>query len=303
MLLVCLAAPFTQVQAESDPMEGMDHSKMSHGSMASGPQDAAAPTPSPIAPETPVHQHDHATHNPAAHNPASQAPETAREANYSDGYGFDPAIVHSHKEEHNLAALLVDRLEGLGTDTQSLLTYDWQAWYGKTYDRAVFRAEGNIDAGQFTEARNELLWGHALTAYWDTQLGVRYDTGQGDDRGWFAFGFQGLAPYWLYIEATAYIGEQGRIAFRFESEYDILITQRLILQPRIEANIYSQRDLSRGVSDGLSDFESGLRLRYEIRREFAPYIGLEWSTSHDVNSTTDSSSDALRWVAGLRFWF
>lgn len=279
-------------------MEGMDHSKMLHGNMAPGSQDSLVPSSS-FTPETPIHQHDHAAHNAA--NPTSK---NARDPNaYSDGYGFDPAIVHSHKEEHNLAAVLVDRLEGLGTDTQSLLTYDWQAWYGKTYDRVVFRAEGNIDKGQFTEARNELLWGHALTAYWDTQLGVRYDTGQGSDRGWFAIGVQGLAPFWLYIEATAYVGEQGRIAFRFEGEYDLLITQRLILQPRIEANIYSQRDLSRGVSDGLSDFESGLRLRYEIRREFAPYIGLEWSTSHDVNSIANTSTEAVRWVAGLHFWF
>lgn len=248
------------------------------------------------------HHHDMAT-MPA---PAATQPETEQPRDpsaYSDGYSFGANIAHSHKAEPWLASLLVDRLEALGSDQDSLLTYDWQAWYGKTYDRAVIRAEGNIDAGQFTEARNELLWGHAVTPYWDTQLGVRYDTGQGADRGWLALGLQGLAPYWLYIESTAYVSEAGRVAFRFESEYDVLITQRLILQPRIEANFYSQPDPSRGVSDGLSDFEGGLRLRYEIAREFAPYIGAEWATSHDVNSTNDSSTDAIRWVAGVRVWF
>ncbi|MFZ2451190.1 MAG: copper resistance protein B [Methylovulum miyakonense] len=293
LLLIILAAPPAQVLAGTDPMEGMDHSKMSHGGTASGPHAAVGPAPT-------AHQHGHTGNHPSA----TQAPEEARDPNaYSDGYGFGENIAYSHKEEHHLGALLVDRLEGLGNGKQSLMTYDWQAWYGKTYDRAVVRAEGNLEEGQFADARNEVLWGHALTPYWDTQLGVRYDTGLGPDRSWFAFGFQGLAPYWVYIEATAYVGEQGRFAFRFESEYDLLITQRLILQPRIEANIYSQHDPGRGVSDGLSSFESGLRLRYEIRREFAPYIGVEWSTSHDANSLADTSTDNTRWVAGVRFWF
>lgn len=255
-------------------------------------QDQAAPTGE-------THHHDHAT---AAVN--ANAPTDARDPNaYSDGYDFGADIAHSHKEEHPVAALLVDRLEGLGTGQQALMTYDWQAWFGKTDDRAVIRAEGNFENDQSSDARNELLWGHALTPYWDTQLGIRYDSGKGPERGFFAFGLQGFAPYWIYIEATAYIGEQGRAAFRFETEYDLLITQRLILQPRIETNFYSQSDSGRGISDGLSDFESGLRLRYEIRREFAPYIGVEWSTAPDASGLTNNRIDLTRWVAGVHFWF
>jgi copper resistance protein B len=243
--------------------------------------------------------HQHTGHTAANDRP----PKDARDPDaYSDGYDFGSGIAHSHKEEQPLAALLVDRLEGLGTGAQSLMTYDWQAWYGKTADRAVIRAEGNIDAGQFTDARNEVLWGHALTPFWDTQLGIRYDAGAGSERSWATFGLQGFTPYWLYVEATAYIGEQGRVAFRIENEYDLLITQRLILQPRVEANFYSQDDAGRGISSGLSDFESGLRLRYEIRREFAPYIGVEWSTAPTVNHI-DSRTDTTRWVAGVHFWF
>ena len=283
MLLISLALPFSSTEAVEHDMSEMDHHHMPHEG-----HKMPATTPPPA---------DHATHHHEA--PASsKAPANARDPNaYSDGYDFGPDIEHSHREEHPLAALIVDRLEAQSTGNQTQMTYDWQAWWGKTDDRAVLRAEGEIDGGQFKNARNELLWGHALTPYWDTQVGVRYDTGQSPDRSWFAFGVQGLAPYWIYIEATVYVGEEGRTAFRFESEYDLLITQRLILQPRIEANFYSQHDAGRGIDSGLANFEGGLRLRYEIRREFAPYIGVEWSTISAYNT------DETRVVAGVHFWF
>jgi len=109
------------------------------------------------------------------------------------------------------------------------------------------------------------------------------------------------------VEATAYVNEQGRTAFRLETEYDLLLTQKLILQPRMEMNIYSQRDDTRDVSSGLSDLEAGLRLRYEIRREFAPYIGIDWASRFGsaANNIRTSGKDAegIAFVAGVRFWF
>jgi copper resistance protein B len=236
------------------------------------------------------------------------APPDARDPHaYSDGYDFGPIPRPKMGDEDNFGALLVDRLESVSTHNNTFMTYDWQAWYGHTYDRAVVRAEGEILDGKFKDARNELLWAHAITAYWDTQLGVRYDSGKGTDRGWLAFGVQGLSPYWLYVEATAYVNEQGRTAFRLETEYDLLLTQKLILQPRIEVNFYSQRDDTRDVSSGLSNMEAGLRLRYEIRREFAPYIGIEWASRFGsaANNIRISGKDAeeARLVAGVHFWF
>jgi copper resistance protein B len=115
---------------------------------------------------------------------------------------------------------------------------------------------------------------------------------------------QGLAPYWFEVEATAYVGEQGRTALRLRAEYELLLTQRLILQPEFEANLYGKSDPARDVADGLSDFEFGLRLRYEIRREFAPYVGVVW-----VRRFGDSGALSMRagadteLVAGLRVWF
>jgi copper resistance protein B len=226
---------------------------------------------------------------------------------YSDGYDFGPIPKPKMGDEEKQGSLWVDRLESVMTRDSTAMTYDWQAWYGQTYDRALVRAEGEIEGGKFKDARNELLWAHAVTAFWDTQLGIRYDSGKGTDRGWLAFGLQGLAPYWLYVEATAYVNEQGRAAFRFETEYDLLLTQKLILQPRVEMNFYSRRDDTRDVSSGLSDMEAGLRLRYEFQREFASYVGIEWASrfgsAADNIRIAGKAAEEARLVAGVRVWF
>jgi copper resistance protein B len=226
---------------------------------------------------------------------------------YTDGHDFSGLSKPVMGDSHYLGALIVDRLEGVNARDDFSMTYDWQAWYGKDYDKLVIRAEGEIDQGTFKNNRNEALWGHALTAFWDTQLGVRIDSGLGTDRVWGAFGVQGFAPYWIYIEATAYVGEEGRTAFRLETEYDVLITQKLILQPRVEVNFYSQSDPSRLVSSGLSNIEAGLRLRYEIKREFAPYVGIEWASSFgsaaDIIRSQGKQAEETRFVAGVHFWF
>jgi copper resistance protein B len=235
------------------------------------------------------------------------APPDARDPHaYSDGYDFGPYQLRM-ADTHSLASLLVDRLETARGDGNSFTAYDLQAWYGRTYDRAVLKAEGDIDSHEITDARSELLWGHAVAAYWDRQLGVRLDSGDGPNRGWLAFGVQGLAPYWFEVDLTGYLGEEGRTALRLDTEYELLLTQKLILQPRIEANAYGKSDPRRGVSSGLSDLTTGLRLRYEIRREFAPYVGVEWARrfgdTQDLAKDAGEDASETRFVAGLRFWF
>src|SRR3990172_3318207 len=116
------------------------------------------------------------------------APPDARDPHaYSGGYTLDPARPLRLADEHNFGSLLVDRFESARTSDNSFTTYELQGWFGRDYDRAVFKAEGEVDGGKLHDARTELLWGHALSAYWDTQLGVRYDRGAGRDRGWLAF--------------------------------------------------------------------------------------------------------------------
>jgi len=237
------------------------------------------------------------------------APADARDPHaYSDGYDFGPIPRPRFADEQNFAALLVDRFEAVRNDGDTRGLYDLQAWYGRTYDRVVLKAEGEINNGKLEEADTELLWSHAVATFWDAQLGFRYDSrNEGPDRSWLAFGFQGLAPYWFELDITAYLGESGRSALGFEAEYELLFTQKLILQPRLEANVYGKDDPERARGSGLSDITAGLRLRYEIRREFAPYVGIEWAGrfggTADYVRAAGESTDETRVVAGVRFWF
>lgn len=236
------------------------------------------------------------------------APPDARDPHaYSGGQTFGAIPRPRLGDEHNFASLLVDRLEYVQGRNNSFMAYDAQAWFGRDYDRAVLKAEGEIDGGRIEEARTELLWGHAVASFWDLQLGLRYDSGDGPDRKWLAFGMQGLAPYWFEVDAAAYVGENGRTALRLEGEYELLLTQKLVLQPRIEANFYGKSDPLREIGSGLSNASIGLRLRYEFKREIAPYIGVQWvrkfgGTADFARADGERTRDT-QWVAGLRFWF
>ena len=203
------------------------------------------------------------------------APANARDPHAnSGGYDFAPFPKLVMADEYYMAGLMVNRLERTKTKENTYFNaYDLQGFIGKDYERLVIKAEGEIDQGKIHEARTELLWGHAVAAYWNTQLGIRHDSGVAPSRNWLAVGIQGLAPYWFEVDATVYAGDQGRTAFRLGAEYELLLTQRLVLQPRMEANFYGSKDAEREIGAGLSTLVAGLRLRYEILREFAPHIG------------------------------
>ena len=139
-------------------------------------------------------------------------------------------------------------------------------------------------------------------------LGVRHDTGgHGPSRTWAALGVQGLAPYMFELEATAYVGDSGRLAARFEGEYELLLSNRLILQPKLEADLYSRDDPANAIGSGLSEAEFGLRLRYEFSPRFAPYLGHVWSRKfgRTARFAEDAGfeADDQAWVAGIRIWF
>lgn len=209
-------------------------------------------------------------------------------------------------DEHSFWAVLGDRFE-YQEDSETTV-YDLQAWYGTTYDRLVIKAEGDIAEDSLEESSTDLLWGHALNAYFDTQLGVRLDQyDEGKDRQWLALGLQGLAPYWFELDVTAYVGDSGRTALSAEAEYELLLTQRLILQPRAELNLYGKNDPENGLGSGLSDLALGVRLRYEFNRQFAPYIGVEWTSTYgdtaDYRRAAGENRSDTQIVAGLRFWF
>ena len=202
--------------------------------------------------------------------------------------------------------VMLDRLEWRDADVAS---YEWDAaaWYGGDFNKVWLATEGEHVGGAVADARVELLWDRILTAWWSTRLGLREDTGVGPTRDWLAFGVAGLAPGFFELEAMAFVGDSGRTALRLSADYDLLLTQRLVLRPEAEVNLYGSDDPERLIGSGVSDLEIGLRLRYEFRREFAPYLGVSWSKrfgeSADLSQAAGDDTDELSLVAGLRVWF
>ncbi|CAA0078390.1 copper resistance protein B [Zhongshania aliphaticivorans] len=242
------------------------------------------------------------------------APDNARDPHtYSDGYTLTDGPYAQQgprqlklADEHAFLSVLGDRLEY--SEDSGDTTFDLLARYGTTYDSLVVKAEGDTKGSQLEESQTDLLWSHAISVFFDTQLGVRLDQyKEGSDRQWLAAGIQGLAPYWFELDATAYLGDDGRTALTFEAEYELLLTQKLVLQPRAELNLYGKDDPSNGLGSGLSDLSIGLRLRYEISRQFAPYVGVEWSDAYggtaDYRQAAGQDINDTQLVAGLRFWF
>lgn len=304
LLLLGAGPAWTQDAGTAVPADGHAHHRHAHS--AHGDHAAEAGVTSDAA--------RGADHGDMDMQGGSVPPDARDPHAYSGGYirgsGLYALADESHLHEgdaHNFGSLLIDRLERTVDADADSTHYEVQAWFGRTYDRLVLKAEGEIADGDVEEARTELLWGHAIAAFWDAQLGVRHDAGTGPDRSWLAFGVQGLAPYWFDAEATAYLGGNGRTALRAEVEYDLLLTQRLILQPRAEVNFHGRDDAARGLGSGLSDLAAGLRLRYEFRREFAPYVGVERSRifggTKDLARAAGRDAGGTHWVAGVRFWF
>jgi copper resistance protein B len=178
---------------------------------------------------------------------------------------------------------------------------------GTDTDRLWLRSEGERTNGVTESAELQALWGHAISPWWDVVSGVRQDFKPGAPQTWAALGLQGMALYDFETQATAYLGEGGQSALRLKGDYDILLTNRLILQPTAEMNLYGKNDPQRGTGSGLSDTDIGLRLRYEIRREFAPYIGVTWNRSYgktaDYAREEGEDRSEARLVLGVRMWF
>lgn len=292
-------------------MPGMEHGPAA----AQGGADATAPAMSHGATPAPggsMVGMDHGNMQMQGGSP----PADARNPNgYSDGfergsgkYSLTGVPRLQLGDQMSFANLKVNRLErAWARHGENATTYDLQARIGRDFNHLVVKAEGDVAKGKLQDSRTELLWGHAISAYWDSQLGVRLDHGTGKDRQWLAAGVQGLAPYWFEIDATAYVASGGRTALRLEGSYDLLLTQKLVLQPRTEWNFYGKNDPVNAIGSGLANASAGLRLRYEITRQIAPYVGVEWQHSFgrtgDFVRASGGRASQTRWVAGVSFWF
>lgn len=221
-----------------------------------------------------------------------------------DTVEFEPPVMDRMIYVHGILNQFEGRVNG-GTPE---LRWSGQAWAGTDYDKLWLKTEGFRRAdGSIDDGKHELLYDRAIPTYFDLQGGIRADIDSRPSRTWGAFGIQGLAPYFFDVEATAYVSDQGHFAGHLEGSYDLLITQRLILQPQAEMNLYSKSDSPRLVGTGLSDIDAGLRLRYEFGRKLAPYLGVAYEGKFGETATfarrAGESTGGARFLFGMRSWF
>jgi copper resistance protein B len=230
----------------------------------------------------------------------------ARDAQSGSQENFGVQPVHDNQ---TFAVFRVDRLEYQTNEGQADLLWDVQAWVGADYNKLWFKSEGKwlLDEEAFEEAEVELLYSRNIATFWNLQVGVRHDFKPDPSRTFAALGVEGLAPYWFELDATAYISDDGDISANLEAEYDLLLSQQLILQPRFETNIAIQEVENLNIGSGINDIEVGLRLRYEIRRQFAPYIGVSWSRklgeTADLAEADGETIEVTSFVVGIKLWF
>ncbi len=210
---------------------------------------------------------------------------------------------------HPYGMVLIDRMEyGNGDDTDTYL-WDVQGWYGGDYNKLAVKTEGESETAESVDDMElQVLYDRLVAPFWTLQAGVRYDV-QGDqpDVGYAVAGLQGLAPQWFETDLALFVSEDGDVSIRGELEYDLRLSQRLILQPQVELDASFGDVPELGRASGLNRTEAGLRLRYEIRREFAPYIGVRWDRLHggtaDLARAAGEPRSMTSLVVGLRAWF
>lgn len=202
-------------------------------------------------------------------------------------------------------AIIVERLEaGFDDDSES---YAWhaQGWYGGAINRFWWKSEGEgAFENELEDAELQLLYGRAVTPYFDLQAGVRQSYLEGEDRTDLVLGVQGLAPYWFEVGAAAFVSTEGDVTARAEAEYDLRLTQRLILQPSAELSFAAQDIPDLDIGAGFTGAEVGLRLRYEFSRDFAPYVGVEWTSAlgetRDIREALGEDTQSTRAIIGVR---
>lgn len=260
----------------------------------------------PSSPQKPPENHSAHTAQTKQANDEPQQPiapvtDADRKAAFPEGLGG-----HAAHDRGWHYFVLFDRLEWQGSGTGGA-NVENKTWIGGDINRVWLRTRAGSEDGDVEKASIDALWGHSFSRWWDVVAGVRQDFRPGDPQTWAAVGIQGLAPYWFEIEATGFVGPGGRTRARFEIEYDMLLTNRLVLQPIAEVEVYGKRDPERGIGAGLSSIETGLRVRYEIRRELAPYVGITWDRklfgTADFARARDEQPGRTRIAFGLRTWF
>ena len=223
-----------------------------------------------------------------------------RRAAFPDVHGHDAHDRRVH------GFVLFDQLEWRAGNGPGSMAWSNTGWVGGDRNRMWFRTEGDGVDDSVDDARAHMLYGRAIARWWDVVAGVRQDLQPGAQT-WLAVGVQGLAPGFFDVEATAYLSDEGQTSAHVEVGYDVLITNRFVLQPVMELEMYGKPNASIGVGAGVSTGEAGIRLRYQFTREFAPYVGVSWRRAFggtaDLDHTAGVPNGAPRVVTGVRVWF
>lgn len=204
--------------------------------------------------------------------------------------------------------IMADRLEVQTSEESDTAVWDVNAWYGGDINKVWLKTEGefSFEEDEMEEAEIQALWSRAVAPFWDVQAGVRHDF-EPKGRTHAVVGLQGLAPYWFEVDAAAFLSTNGDLTASAEVEYEFLLTQRLVLQPRAEIGLAAQDIPELETASGFTDLEAGLRLRYEFVPEFAPYIGLEWQSAlgdtRDRIETGGGEAERTVFTLGVRTWY
>ena len=250
----------------------------------------------------------------AATMPAAIAEEGGKPWSQADAVWGEEAMAEARDQvldSHGglrTSYLQAERFEVQFRDDEEVLLLDGNAWTGGDINKLWIKSELEYltDEGEFEEAEVQALWSRAISPYFDVQTGIRYDF-EPEGRAHLVAGVQGLAPYLFEIDAASFLSDEGDLTARVEAEYELRLSQRLILQPRAELEFSAQDIPSLETGTGLTSLDAGLRLRYEIRREFAPYAGVEWQqkfgASADYAEAAGGESGEAVFLIGLRAWY
>lgn len=336
--------PATQAQSKPAPKPSQsgctpEHAAMGHCTLQAPAQ--PRPTPEPqqqpdncppehaamghctpqSAPQTPAQSADrHAGHTmpgPTAADPpvapppaeAFRGPENAADQIWDrQQMARSREVLRAEHGDMPVYKILVDQMEARvrkGTDGYFL---NAEAWYGGDINKVWFKTEIEGEFGEKPEqAELQALFSRAIDPWFDLQTGVRYDAQPGSGRVHLVLGVQGLAPYWIEVDGAAFLSDKGDVTARFEAEHDMRITQKLVLQPRVELDVAMQDIPEEQIGSGLSVAEVGARLRYHISQQFSPYIGVEYDRAFGdtrrFRHLAGEDAGSLSFVAGLRLWF
>ena len=199
------------------------------------------------------------------------------------------------------SSIMIDNLEYQFNDEKAL-SWDTFIYAGYDLNKVYLYSEGEKPKNSKVQSENQLVYSRAISPYWDIQAGIGYDKSESADQTWAVLGVQGLAPYFFETRAVIMLADDGNIGLRTEAEYEALLTQKLILTPSVALDAYTKNNYEMGIGSGLSNLTLGARLRYEIKREFAPYIGVEWNKNLGNTDKLNPSNETYM-VAGLRIWF